>query len=92
MKDKVVIDINKMTLQDKHVLVIPVEIENTTGLVDADQYEDKSEFGRVVLSAEDVSIKKDSVVLFGKYSTVQITIDGVDYLLVRSEDIIAVIG
>ena len=38
-----------------------------------------------------MTVKKGNTVLYGKYSGTEVTIDGVDYLIVRESDILAVI-
>ena len=38
-----------------------------------------------------MTVKKGDTVLYGKYSGTEVTIDGVDYLIVRESDILAVI-
>ncbi|NLP11865.1 co-chaperone GroES [bacterium] len=39
----------------------------------------------------DMSVKKGDKVLYGKYSGTEVTIDGVDYLIMRESDIFAII-
>jgi chaperonin GroES len=38
----------------------------------------------------DMSVKKGDKVLYGKYSGTEVTIDGVDYLIMRESDIFAI--
>ncbi|OPZ70455.1 MAG: 10 kDa chaperonin 1 [bacterium ADurb.Bin478] len=38
-----------------------------------------------------MSVKKGDKVLYGKYSGTEVTIDGVDYLIMRESDIFAII-
>ncbi|HPN33550.1 MAG TPA: co-chaperone GroES [bacterium] len=39
----------------------------------------------------DMSVKKGDKVLYGKYSGTEVSIDGVDYLIMRESDIFAII-
>ncbi len=39
-----------------------------------------------------LKVKKGDKVLFGKYSGTEVKVDGTDYLVVREDDIFAVIG
>ena len=39
-----------------------------------------------------LSVKVGDVVLYGKYSSTEITIDGEEYPVVREDDIVAVVG
>jgi chaperonin GroES len=39
----------------------------------------------------EMSVKKGDKVLYGKYSGTEVTIDGVDYLIMRESDIFAII-
>jgi chaperonin GroES len=86
-------DIDKLRFLGDHVLVIPVMVEQSRGLIKPDQYDDKPEFGKVVKKGGEVirDIKVNDTVLFGKWSTILITIDGIDYLMMREEDVIGVI-
>lgn len=40
----------------------------------------------------DLQVKVDDRVLFGKYSGTEISIEGVDYLILREDEILAVLG
>ena len=39
-----------------------------------------------------MEVKKGDKVLYGKYSGTEVTIDGVEYLVVRESDIFAIVG
>jgi len=39
-----------------------------------------------------MEVKKGDKVLYGKYSGTEVTIDGVEYLVVRESDILAIVG
>lgn len=38
-----------------------------------------------------VDVKKGDVVLYGKYSGTEVTVDGTDYVILRAEDVLAVL-
>ena len=93
-----------MALQplDDRIVVKPGESEETTasGLVIPDTAKEKPQQGLVVavgpgrrddgkVVAPDV--KKGDRVLFGKYSGSEVQIDGEEHLIIREEDILAVI-
>jgi chaperonin GroES len=40
----------------------------------------------------DLEVKKGDVVLFGKYAGTEVKIDGTEYLILREDDILAVLG
>lgn len=48
----------------------------------------KTEEGKVV----PMEVKKGDKILYGKYSGTEVTIESVDYLIMRESDILAVIG
>lgn len=80
------------------VLIRPIVFEESSnGLVNTQQYEDKPEFGEVLLvgngrlletgTVVKPIVKKGDTVLFQKYSAQKIRVNGIDYLIVREEDI-----
>lgn len=91
-ENKIVVDVKKLKLLSGYILVEPVRAEHSTGFVNPDQYEDKNEFGVVVQTDSPERVKVGDTVLFGKYSTINLTLNGKDYLLVRQEDVIAILG
>jgi|SRR5579862_888062 len=38
-----------------------------------------------------VDVKKGDVVMYGKYSGTEVTVDGKDYVIIRAEDVLAII-
>ncbi len=86
------------------VLVKPAgEKERTKGgIVLPDTAKEKPQEGQVVAVGEGkrtddgkiipLSLKEGDRVLYGKYSGTEITIDDEDYLIIREEDILAVIA
>ena len=75
------------------VLIKPLEQETKTssGLYLPESAKEKPQTGEVVAVGDDESIKlkaKDKV-LFAKYSGAEFKYDGVDYLLMESNDVLA---
>ena len=86
------------------VVVTPLEEDEQMrgGLYIPDTAKEKPQQGKIVavgpgkLSDEGVRVKPDveagQTVLYGKYSGTDVTIDGVEFLILRESDILAVIG
>jgi chaperonin GroES len=85
-------------LQD-NVLIAAAEFEKSGKVYRPNQYEDKPEFG-VVLSVGQgrlldngtrvpSPVQVGDFVIFGKYSSVKVRAEGVDFLFVRDEDIMS---
>jgi chaperonin GroES len=77
------------------VLVKPQEAEAKTasGIIIPDSAKEKPRQGTVVLTGvakkdEDMELKTGDVVLYGKYSGQELTIDGEDYLLISQSDVL----
>jgi chaperonin GroES len=93
---------NLRPLQDR-IIVKRLEEENMTagGLYIPDTAKEKPQKGEIVAVGkgkitEDgkvipVDLKAGDKVLFGKYAGTEIKIDGVDYLIMREDDILGVI-
>lgn len=93
---------NLRPLQDR-IIVKRLEEENMTagGLYIPDTAKEKPQKGEIVAVGkgkvtEDgkvlpVDLKVGDKVLFGKYAGTEIKIDGVDYLIMREDDILGVI-
>ena len=80
------------------VLVLPNPAEEKTagGLFIPDTAKEKPLMGKVVAvgpGTKDVKmeVKEGDEVLYGKYSGQELTIDGVEYLIMRQADILAII-
>lgn len=83
----------------KNILVEIVVQEKVTdsGIVLPDTAsEEKPQEGKVVAVGDsekiNENIKKDSLVIFAKYSGTEIEIDKKEYLILKSEDILAVVN
>jgi chaperonin GroES len=77
------------------VLVKPHEAEAKTasGIIIPDSAKEKPRQGTVVLTGaakkdEEMEIKVGDVVLYGKYSGQELSIDGEDYLLISQSDVL----
>ena len=77
------------------VLVRPDEAEAKTasGIIIPDSAKEKPRQGKVMLVGaakkdEEMEVRKGDVVLYGKYSGQELTIDGIDYLLISQSDIL----
>ncbi|TRZ72425.1 MAG: co-chaperone GroES [Bacteroidetes bacterium] len=80
------------------VLIEPAQAEEKTagGIIIPDTAKEKPQKGTVVAVGpgkkdEPVTVKVGDVVLYGKYAGTEITIDGVNYLIMRESDVVAVI-
>ncbi len=80
------------------VLVEPVAQEEKTagGIIIPDTVKEKPQRGTVVAAGpgkkdEPMTVKPGDVVLYGKYSGSEISVDGKDFLMMRESDILAII-
>jgi chaperonin GroES len=80
------------------VLVEPLAAEQKTasGIIIPDTAKEKPQRGKIVAVGkgkkdEPMELKPGDEVLYGKYAGTEITIDGKDYLMMRQDDILAVI-
>ena len=89
-------------LHDK-VLIERLDTEEKTkgGIIIPDTAKEKPQEGKVVAvgtgriledgTKKPLDIKKGDKVLFNKYGAIDISIDGSDYLILREEDVLAII-
>jgi chaperonin GroES len=90
----------KSTITPLHdrVIVKPAAAEEKSkgGIIIPDTAKEKPQRG-VVLSAgpgkkdEPVTVKTGDTVLYGKYAGTEITIEGIEYLIMRESDILAIV-
>lgn len=80
------------------VLVEPMEAEEKTasGIIIPDSAKEKPQKGTVVAVGtgtkdETMEVKVGDVVLYGKYSGTELSVEGNDYLIMRQSDILAVV-
>ena len=72
------------------------------GIIIPDTVKEKPQQGTIVAvgpglisdSGERVKpeVKKGDIVLYGKYSGTEVNVDGVDYLILRESDVLAILG
>lgn len=86
-------DLSHFTWRADNILMRAVKSESSVaGLIKPEQYDDKNEFGIVVRVGSAVTdIKENDVIFFGKYATEGVRTLGQDYLIIRSEDVKAVL-
>lgn len=89
--------VNVKPLADR-VLVEPAAAEEKTasGIIIPDTAKEKPQRGKVVAIGngkkdEPMTVSVGDVVLYGKYSGTEITIDGHDLLIMRESDILAIL-
>lgn len=80
------------------VLVEPMEAEQKTasGLYIPDSAKEKPQQGKVIAVGKgkkdhDMTVKEGDTVLYGKYSGTELKLDGNDYLMMREDDILAIV-
>ncbi|MGE4511936.1 MAG: co-chaperone GroES [Sulfurimonadaceae bacterium] len=79
----------------KRVLVKRLEEENMTssGIIIPDNAKEKPSKGEVVaISSEVTELSCGNTVVFGRYSGNEISLDGVKYLVMDTDDIFGIIG
>lgn len=74
------------------VLILPIKDDEKIGMFFVpDSAREKPQLGRVVAKGEKAhNVEVDQLVRFGKYSGNDVKTDGVEYLLMREEDILAI--
>jgi chaperonin GroES len=95
--------INLKPLADR-VIVKPKEADEVTkgGIILPDTAKEKPVEGTIVAAGPgktsddgkliNMEVKVGDVVLYGKYSGSEVTVDGVEYLIMRESDIFAIVG
>jgi chaperonin GroES len=95
--------VNVKPLADR-VLIKPLEAqeEKKGGIIIPDTAKEKPHQGEVIeigpgRVADDgkniaMEVKKGDKVLYGKYSGTEVTVEGVEYLILRESDILAIVG
>lgn len=98
LKQKNKFDITEFDMLYDNVLVKAIEIEEVSGIIKPNQYEDKPELGEVVAVGHGkltdkgelvpLSLMVGDTVYFNKYSTTKFRSEGLDYYVIREEDCI----
>lgn len=90
-------DLNIQPLSDR-VLIEPMAAEQKTasGLYIPDTAKEKPQQGKVVAVGKgnkdhDMTVKVGDTVLYGKYSGTELKLEGNDYLMMREDDILAIV-
>ena len=90
-------DVKIKPLADR-VVVKPLEAQEKTisGIIIPDSAKEKPQRGTVVAAGpgtkdEKMEVKVGDVVLYGKYSGTEISLDGKDYLIMKQTDILAIV-
>jgi chaperonin GroES len=80
------------------VLIKPEKAEEKTssGIIIPDSAKEKPQRGRVVAvgiakEGEVMEVKVDNIVLYGKYSGTEISVDNEDYLIMNQSDILLIV-
>lgn len=80
------------------VLILPTPAEEVTaaGIIIPDSAKEKPLRGTVIATGngtkdEEMVVKKDDEVLFGKYAGTEVEVEGTKYLIMRQSDILAVL-
>jgi chaperonin GroES len=80
------------------VLIEPLAAEEKTssGIIIPDTAKEKPQKGTIIAVGpgtkdEKMEVKAGDVVLYGKYSGTELTMDGKDFLIMRQSDILAII-
>ena len=96
--------IGKVNPLADRVLIKPLEAEESKkgGIIIPDTAKEKPQEGKIIevgtgRITEDgkkipMEVKKGDKVLYGKYSGTEVTIDNMEYLIIRESDILAIVG
>jgi chaperonin GroES len=76
--------------------------QNIGGIIIPDSAREKPQRGTVIAAGDGkannagtrvaLDLKRGDTILFGKYSGQEITVDGVDYLIIKEDEVLAAIG
>ena len=80
-------------LHDRVLIEVLDSSEKTAGgIIIPDTAQEKPQEGRVLAVGDCVSVKKDDLVLYPKYTGTEITHEGQDILIMSEKEILAVVG
>ncbi len=89
----------KMKPINDRVVVQPAKAEakTTGGIIIPDTAKEKPQRGKIVAvgpgkDGTKLTVKKGDTVLYGKYSGQEINYEGKDYLIMREDDILVILG
>jgi len=89
--------INLKPLADRVIIeAAPAEEKTASGIIIPDTAKEKPQKGKVIAIGtgkkdEPMTVKVGDTVLYGKYAGTEIQVDGKEYLIMRENDIFAVI-
>ena len=88
----------KITPLADRVVIEPLAAETQTasGLYIPDSAQEKQQKGKVVAVGagkkdHNMTVKKGDTVLYGKYAGTELKIDGKDYMIMKEDDILAIV-
>jgi chaperonin GroES len=90
-------NVNITPLHDRVIVKAAAAEEKTAGgIIIPDTAKEKPQRGTVVAAGpgkkdEPMTVKSGDTVLYGKYAGTEISIEGVDYLIMRESDILAIV-
>ncbi|MEW7277838.1 co-chaperone GroES [Aquimarina sp. 2201CG1-2-11] len=89
--------VNIKPLSDRVVVEpLPAETQTASGLFIPDSAQEKQQKGKVAAVGSgkkdhDMTVKVGDTVLYGKYAGTELKLDGKDFLIMREEDILAIV-
>ena len=89
--------LNIKPLADRVVIEpLPAETQTASGLYIPDSAQEKQQKGKVVAVGagkkdHEMTVKVGDTVLYGKYAGNELKLDGADYMIMREEDILAIV-
>ncbi|MDH7447879.1 co-chaperone GroES [Aquimarina sp. 2201CG14-23] len=89
--------VNIKPLSDRVVVEpLPAETQTASGLYIPDSAQEKQQKGKVAAVGSgkkdhEMTVKVGDTVLYGKYSGTELKLDGKDYLIMREDDIFAIV-
>jgi len=89
--------VNIKPLSDRVVIEpLPAETQTASGLYIPDSAQEKQQKGKVAAVGggkkdHKMTVKVGDTVLYGKYSGTELKLDGNDYLIMREDDILAIV-
>lgn len=90
-------NVNITPLHDRVIVKAAAAEEKTAGgIIIPDTAKEKPQRGTVVAAGpgkkdEPMTVKSGDTVLYGKYAGTEISIEGIDYLIMRESDILAIV-
>lgn len=89
--------VNIKPLSDRVVVEpLPAETQTASGLFIPDSAQEKQQKGKVAAVGNgkkdhEMTVKVGDTVLYGKYAGTELKLDGNDYLIMREDDILAIV-